>query len=322
MLKRFVFIKEDQPEEAWLARFVAGRAEAERWYLGAGHGEPPTAAECRMALIEHMPELVALYDRVCNLVGDDEMAHRILSHFRPPPAVAGCSQAIWLKDGGPALVRNYDYPLDIVSNRFEATSWFGREVISKGQRPWGGCTDGMNSEGLVASLTFVGNDARDRPGFSVILMLRYVLETCRDVGEAVAALSRIPIAMSHNVTLLDRSGAYATLFLGPNREPKVTDALACANHQETVSTVAKSGKRQRAMTEALNDPGMSLARLTALFLEQPLYFRSAAFPTVYTAVYRPADGRVDYIWPGACRTQYIGRFKAGEYVHDYGELTR
>jgi predicted choloylglycine hydrolase len=41
MLKRFVFSREDQPGEAWRARFIAGRAEAERWYLGEGRSLPP-----------------------------------------------------------------------------------------------------------------------------------------------------------------------------------------------------------------------------------------------------------------------------------------
>jgi predicted choloylglycine hydrolase len=50
-------------------------------------------------------------------------------------------------------------------------------------------------------------------------MLRYVLETSTRVDEAIAALSRIPIAQSHNVTLLDRSGSFATAFLGPDRTP-------------------------------------------------------------------------------------------------------
>jgi predicted choloylglycine hydrolase len=100
-----------------------------------------------------MPELIPQYDRVCGIVGNDDLAHRILSHYRPPPIFHGCSQAIWIGDGGPALVRNYDFPLDIVSNRFELTSWSERKVISKGQRPWGGCLDGMNEDGLVASLT-------------------------------------------------------------------------------------------------------------------------------------------------------------------------
>lgn len=122
MRKRFVFVREDRPDTAWLARFAAGRHEAERWYLGEGRADPPTAAECRAALRDHMPELIPHYDRVCALVGDDDLAHRILSHYRPPPVISGCSQAVWLGDEGPALVGNYDNPLAVVSDRFEATS--------------------------------------------------------------------------------------------------------------------------------------------------------------------------------------------------------
>jgi hypothetical protein len=42
---------------------------------------------------------------------------------------------------------------------------------------------------------------------------------------------------------------------------------------------------------------------------------------VSTAVYRPAEGRVDYRWPGELRAQRIEAFNPGEYAHDYGELT-
>jgi len=194
MLKRFVAAREDQPDQAWLARFNAGRVEAEQWYKGHGRADPLSAAECRATLRRHMPELIPQYDRACALVGDDELAHCMLSHYRPPPLIHGCTQAIWLGQGGPALVRNYDFPLDTVSDRFEMTSWFGRKVIAKAQRPWGGCLDGMNEDGLVASLTFGGNRAQGL-GFAVILMLRYVLETCSRVDEAIARLSRIPIAL-------------------------------------------------------------------------------------------------------------------------------
>jgi predicted choloylglycine hydrolase len=136
MFKRFVFAREDRPGEAWLARFTAGRNAAECWYLGQGRADPPNAAECRAALSRHMPELIPHYDRVCGLVGNDDLAHCILSHYRPPPVVFGCSQAVWLSDDyGPTLVRNYDFPLDQVSDRFETTSWSGREVIAKAQRP-------------------------------------------------------------------------------------------------------------------------------------------------------------------------------------------
>jgi predicted choloylglycine hydrolase len=65
---------------------------------------------------------------------------------------------------------------------------------------------------------------------------------------------------------------------------------------------------------------MTLARLTAGFFQPPLYSRRAGFTTVYTAVYRPAEGQVDYLWPSKGWTQSFDNFTELEYTHDYGEL--
>ena len=324
MLKRFVAVREERPGPAWLNRFTAGRSETERWYRGTGLEAPATAIECKAALRRHMPELLPEYDRVCELVGDDDFAHRILSHFRPPPIAFGCAQAVWLGAEGPALVRNYDFPLDIVSEGIESSSWFGQEVIAKSQRPWGGCLDGMNAQGLVASVTFGGSLAQGL-GFSVILMVRYVLETCDSVETGVAALRRIPIAMSQNVTLLDATGAYATVFLGPDREPCVSRVPVCTNHQDTVASLQSASsngtiERHQAAMKALGQPGATLVSLTDTFLEPPLYRRGGRSPTVYTAVYRPGEKRVDFLWPGKRWSQQIGDFVPGEYTHDYDAL--
>src|SRR5258708_19377381 len=110
------------------------------------------------------------------MVGDDGLAHCVLSHYRPAPLVTGCSQVVWLGDVGPALVRNYDFPLDVVTDRFEVTLWSGREVIAKEQPPWGGCLDGMNNGELLASATFGGSRTHIR-GVSVPLLLPYVMQT-------------------------------------------------------------------------------------------------------------------------------------------------
>jgi predicted choloylglycine hydrolase len=326
MRKGFVAICEDRPGSEWLARFVAGRAEAEAWYRGSGRGAPPTAAECMAQMRRHLPELLGAYEHVCALVGDDELARQILSQYRPPPLRQGCTQAVWLGDDGPALVRNYDYPLDVVSEQIESTRWFGREVISKGQRPWGGCLDGMNADGLVASVTF-GGDAAQGVGFSIILIVRYILETCSAVSEAVAALCRIPVALSQNVTVLDRTGAHATVFLNPERAPFVSRTPVCANHQGPILSAglsrseAGSIARQQAALGALESSDATLAKLVAAFLTAPIYSRAASSPTVYSALYRPADLTVDYLWPGKVMTQRIGSFRPGQYVHDYGVLT-
>lgn len=319
MQKTFTAAREDRPGPAWLARFRDGRDEAAKWYLGEGAPETPSAAECRVALLRHMPEFVPHYDAACGMVGDDDLAHRILSHYRPAPHRQGCSQAVWLGDDGPALVRNYDYPLHAITGRIELTAWSRRRVIGMGQRPWGGCLDGMNDDGLVASCT-LGGIARRGEGFAIIMMLRYVLETCGSVAEAVEALRGLPAVQLHNVTLVDRSGAHATVFLGPRRAAAVTQQRTCTNHQERVSPASRSALRQRVLDEALAEPSTTLETLTARFFEPPLYSRKAAFTTAYTAVYRPAAGRVDYLWPGRRWSQRFDRFEEGAYTHDYGVL--
>jgi len=270
-----------------------------------------------------MPELVELYDEACTIVGEDELAPQILSQFRPPPVASGCTQAVWLGPGGPALVRNYDYPLSVVSEQIESTRWFGREVISKGQRPWGGCLDGMNADGLVASLTF-GGSFNQGAGFAIILVIRYLLETCSRVSEAIAALGRIPVAQSQNVTVLDRDGDYATVFLCPQRAPRVTRSLACANHQDLPDpsnlsdSAADSVARLQAALLALSESGTTLENVTSAFLAAPIYSRRTLSPTAYSAVYRPSELAVDYLWPGKVMTQRIGSFVPGEYTHKYG----
>ncbi len=318
MLKAFVAVREDQPGEAWLADFAAGRAEAERWYRGRGRGSPAPAADCRDALRRHMPELLPHYDRACQMLGDDEFAHRVISHWRPPATAHGCTHAIWLGAGGPAMVRNYDYLLDLVSPGIVSSRWSDHDIIAKAQRPWGGCLDGMNRHGLVASLAAGGSLAQGE-GFSVILMVRYVLETCRCVEDAIAALRRIPIAASQNVVLLDGSGDHATLYLGPDREPAVVRRQTCANQQERSGSTG-SARRLAAAEASLDAPGMTLPGLVSSFLESPLHSRRVASPTVYTAVYRPAERSVDYVWPGKVWRQALGSFVPGEYVHDYGDL--
>jgi predicted choloylglycine hydrolase len=81
-----------------------------------------------------------------------------------------------------------------------------------------------------------------------------------------------------------------------------------------------SVERQQSMLAALEDPAMTLERLTGKFFEPPLYSRRAEFTTVYTAVYLPTEGRVDYLWPGKRWSQRFDRFVAAEYAHDYGGL--
>src|SRR3546814_12103002 len=63
------------------------------WSRSQGVETRPTLEEGRAAIGRHMPELVALYDGVCNLASADPIAQRALSLYRTPPVISGCSVA-------------------------------------------------------------------------------------------------------------------------------------------------------------------------------------------------------------------------------------
>ena len=107
----FEAVEELQPGDGWRERFEAMWPAYRAWYLKEGRSERPHLASCRLALRRHMPELVPIHERLVELADGDSLAARLLSLYRPPGFVVGCSQGAWTRAGGPALVRNYDYPV-------------------------------------------------------------------------------------------------------------------------------------------------------------------------------------------------------------------
>ena len=100
-----------------------------------------------------------------------------------------------------------------------SSSFTGRRVIGMGDCLWG-LLDGMNEDGLVASLAFGGRRG-SASGFGIPLVVR-VLEVADSVSSAVAALERVPVSMTYNITLVDARGDAATAFVSPGSTPLVT----------------------------------------------------------------------------------------------------
>ncbi|WP_446045047.1 carcinine hydrolase/isopenicillin-N N-acyltransferase family protein [Streptomyces olivaceus] len=66
----------------------------------------------------------------------------------------------------------------------------------------------MNDAGLAVSLA-VGGRIVHGPGFAMLLVLRYLLETCRTFDETVGGLRTLPVAIPQNVTLVPEAGVVA-----------------------------------------------------------------------------------------------------------------
>jgi predicted choloylglycine hydrolase len=320
----FEAVEELQPGPEWRARFEAMWPTYRAWYLRDGRSGRPDLADCRRALARHMPELLPVHERLVELAGGDTLAARLLSLYNPPGFVVGCSQGAWTRAGGPALVRNYDYPVARLEGLVYLTEWSGRRVIGMSDCLWG-LLDGINDAGLAISLTFGGRrDVGD--GFAIPLVVRYVLETCDTVAEARAALERIPVHAPQNLTLLDASGAYLTAFVGPGRLAEFHPVAATTNHQGKVewpeyAQAVRTVERERCVLSLLDDPALTREEFVAAFLEPPLHNTGYAqgFGTLYTAAYYPAEGRVEYRWPGTLWEQSFDRFEQTSHTQVFAQ---
>jgi predicted choloylglycine hydrolase len=319
----FEAVRELEPGPKWRARFEAMWPAYRAWYLQDGDAARPSYAACRRALSEHMPELVPTYERLVELAGGGDVAARLLSLYRPPGFVVGCSQGAWTR-GAPALVRNYDYPASRLEGLVYLTAYGRRQVIGMSDCLWG-LLDGINDAGLAVSLTFGGRRAVG-DGFGIPLVVRYLLQTCDDVAQARAALARIPVHAAQNLTVLDRSGGVLTAYVGPDRPPQFPAVAATTNHQGQVewpeyARAIRTEERERCVLELLADAELTREGFVEAFLDPPLHNREYAqgFGTLYTAVYYPTEGRVEYRWPGTVWEQSFARFEETQHTETFAE---
>lgn len=300
----FRAVDEPVPGEKWAGLFRQYWPSYRKWWLSEGEKVRPGKQTCRVAMQQHMPELLAVYDDLVKLAGGSDQAARFLSLYSPPAYQAACSQAI---STGPdaLLVRNYDYHPDAFDAVILRTQWLGKRVIGVSDCLIG-LLDGINEDGLVVSLTFGGRRVVGE-GFGIPLVLRYVLETCKTVNQAVRVLKRIPCHMAYNVTVLDNSGCYKTVFVSPDRPAIVTSAAVATNHQREVewnnhARASNSVEREEFLLNRLKQRGATSEQLVAAFHQPPLYSPqfNTGFGTLYTAVYSPKTKSLELRWPDSC----------------------
>jgi predicted choloylglycine hydrolase len=294
----FYGINEPVPGARWRQLFDATWPGYRGWFLSEGDRARPPLLDARRALRRHLPELVPTWEGLVDLTGGDATAARMLTLFDPPRFLPGCSQLVLVEDG-PLLVRNYDYRPDLCERVVYSSAFTGRRVIGTGDCLWG-LLDGMNDAGLAVSLTSVsltsvsltsvsltsvsltsvslasGRHAAGPTGFGIPLVVRYLLEIADTVPDAIAVLTRVPVNMAYNITLLDARANTATVYVAPGRPPEVFAHRAATNHRGLVPAdpeqagSLRSAERQRALFALLEHRADAGAVVTA-FLQPPLY---------------------------------------------------
>jgi predicted choloylglycine hydrolase len=271
------------------------------WYLDEGEEARPSYLEWISALQEHMPELVPVYQEILKLLDCNDLQARFLSLYCPPTFYSACSQLIYKKEQT-ALIRNYDFPAFLCEGTIFRTKWLGKQVMAMADCVWG-VLDGINDAGLAVSINYGGRLIEGK-GFAITLVVRYILETCLTVEDAIAVLKRVPVHLDYNIALLDKHGNHATVMIAPDREPSVTQEMTSTNHQDPIEIgkplfLEDSGTRLDALNWINASYETSLTNTVTQFLHPPLYrpHDSNASGTLYTVVYKPSAGQVSYIWP-------------------------
>ena len=294
--------REPQPGPRWRALYEATWPAYRRWYASEGLAARPSLDECRRALAQYLPELVPTWERLSCLGGDDPVAARMLSMWGLPAFAVGCSQVV-VPGEQPVLIRNYDYDQSLFEGVVASTNYSGnRRVLGTSDLLWG-LLDGMNEDGLAISLTFGGRPGSGE-GFGIPIVLRYVLETCATVEQAVSALQRIPVSQSYNVALVDTIGSHAMVFVAPGQPAVVSRLEATTNHRldqvEHPATAARLNSVGRlTRLDQLRADDASAEQLVAAMLQPPLRNDQfeIGFGTLYTAKYEPAAGTATWYWP-------------------------
>lgn len=319
MTLTFDAVDEAQPGPKWLARWNRSWPAYEAWFIARGGDNGPSAPQCREALQTHMPELIPVYDRLVGLTGGSDRAARFLSTWCPPAYLGGCSLAAVADAKDVRLVRNYDLSPDLNEGLLLRTAWTGRPVMGMVEFLWG-LSDGINDAGLCVALAF-GGRSETGTGFGITTILRYVLETCTTVAQAMAVFRRVPSHMAYNIVLADASGKTASVELSPGGGAKLMPRAIATNHQSEGRPAERPAftqtvERHDHLAGINAEPGA----LNDHFLKHPLLQDRYAegFGTLFTAEYDPARRSLGLTINGFRWPQTIAEFDEGQHVAQYG----
>ncbi|MGX7148427.1 C45 family autoproteolytic acyltransferase/hydolase [Enterococcus ureasiticus] len=161
----------------------------------------------------------------------------------------GCSLMALLpsktEDGHTLLARNYDFSDEMEEMCFAYTDIKGKYNYIGSTLNLFGRSDGMNECGLSVCKAsnglpvgnFEGGQKAGVTGFSFWIVVRSILENCKNIEEAIELVMQMPIAYNLSLMLADKSGKIAIMqCIDGHKEYKIADEnieegfLSCTNH--------------------------------------------------------------------------------------------
>ncbi|UOE95214.1 C45 family peptidase [Alkalihalobacillus sp. LMS39] len=125
-----------------------------------------------------------------------------------------------------------------------------------------GKVDGLNEKGLFIGMTLVPEE-KTRPGINFYFAVRYILEHCQNVNEAIKVLENFHSSLSNNYLIADQSGNMAVVEVGPNhfhviRPDHGESFIVSTNHfthatSNPIASWSKTCERKTSMSQFLQE---------------------------------------------------------------------
>lgn len=322
----FDAVSEATPGPKWLARWRRSWPSYQAWFVANGGDTGPGRKDCERALEQYMPELVPVHAQLVKLTGNSDRAARFLSTWCPPSYLSGCSLACAVSHDDIRLVRNYDLSPELNEGLLLRSEWCGRPVMGMIEFLWG-LSDGINAAGLSVVLAYGGRQETGE-GFGITTILRYVLETCETVSDALRVLQRVPSHMPYNIIVADASGAAASVEIFAGGGAKVQPRLVATNHQhdgtapdrKDFTRTYERAEHLHATLPRIAAPADLAREFQAAPLKQDRY--AEGFGTLFTAEFEPLRSAMTLYWEGDEWRQSLDAFEEGRKEIVYGGTGR
>lgn len=257
--------------------------------------------------------------------GVERMLYSFMKYLRPR-----CSQMALLPQltasGHTIMARSYEF-----TPRFEDFHLYRTEVTGKYAHVGGsvaefGRSEGINECGLGVSMTSCGFPVSNLktmrapgiPGLQFWAIVRTILETCKDVEEAVAYNKKTPIAYNINLLLADKAGhaamieildgRFAMRKIGDDSEKKYLHSTNQAHFEEIITHEPLAMHNSRVRDERIrqflevkkNKTEEDIKQLLLTAYPEGLYcpFYQEIFGTIKSVVMDLDEGRFTICWGG------------------------
>ncbi|MBU8772082.1 C45 family autoproteolytic acyltransferase/hydolase [Cytobacillus oceanisediminis] len=283
------------------------------------------ALECRNIVREVYPEIILEFEGYANALSLQE--EDLLWHYSLG-AKGGCSSFAVMTDKGILSGRNYDYYY--FENRrhlIHTEPTVGYSSIGMHEGLVGGRFDGMNEKGLFVSFNGAGGTPiKSKPGISVQLIVRLLLEKCKTAKEAKSVLLEIPIKEPNSYMIVDNEDAFV-IEAHPERKEVINmenGYLLATNHfthlnmrkynkvnNHTFERYSKIASDLEELISKNPDMDNQYESIKNILVEHdpPICGHEDGFATFWSSISNLKDKKIYYCLGAPCRNKYAEYLK-------------